>query len=116
MVLDCWLRNPGMLGIGMVDGTAGSSDRLAPGESLVMYTDGLPDAMDPADVLFGEERLTTILQSHHGANPEEILNLVDSAITSHTAPADPPTTSTSSCCNTPPSNHLRPSLERGRGA
>ena len=54
-----------------------------------MYTDGLPDAMDSADVLFGEERLTTILQSHHGANPEEILNLVDSAITSHTAPGRP---------------------------
>ncbi len=70
--------NPGMLGIGMVDGTAGGSDRLGPGESLVMYTDGLPDAMDSADVLFGEERLKTILQSHLGANPEESLTLVDS--------------------------------------
>jgi serine phosphatase RsbU (regulator of sigma subunit) len=83
------LSNPGMLGIGMVDGTAGGSDRLSPGESLVMYTDGLPDAMDPSDVLFGEERLTTVLQSHHGADPEEILSAVDKAVTQHTAPGRP---------------------------
>ena len=81
--------NPGMLGIGMVDGTAGGSDRLAPGESLVMYTDGLPDAMDPADVLFGEDRLTRLLQARHGDNPEEILNAVDSAVARHTAPGRP---------------------------
>ncbi len=81
--------NPGMLGIGMVDGTAGDSDRLAPGESLVIYTDGLPDAMDPSDVLFGEERLTTVLQGHFGSKPEDILNAVDSALTSHTAPGRP---------------------------
>src|ERR1700712_3420250 len=58
--------NPGLLGVGMVDGTAGSTDRIMPGESLIIYTDGLPDAMDPSDVLFGEERLKTILQSYHG--------------------------------------------------
>ncbi len=81
--------NPGMLGIGMVDGTAAESDRLAPGESLVIYTDGLPDAMDPSDVLFGEDRLTTILQSHHGAKPEEILNQVDEALNAHTSPGRP---------------------------
>src|SRR3954452_2799000 len=81
--------NPGMLGIGMVDGTAGDSDRLAPGESLVVYTDGLPDAMDPSDVLFGEDRLKTVLQSYHGANPEKILNEVDKALSTHTAPGRP---------------------------
>ncbi len=81
--------NPGMLGIGMVDGTAGDHDRLAPGESLIIYTDGLPDAMDPADVLFGEERLKTVLQTHHGMQPDEILDLVDKAIFAHTAPGRP---------------------------
>lgn len=81
--------NPGMLGIGMVDGTAGASDRLEPGESLVIYTDGLTDAMDPSDVLFGEERLKTVLQSHHGADPTEILNQVDAALYKHTAPGRP---------------------------
>jgi phosphoserine phosphatase RsbU/P len=81
--------NPGMLGIGMVDGTAGASDRLAPGESLVIYTDGLTDAMDPTDSLFGEERLKTVLQSHYGADPTEILNQVDHALYRHTSPGSP---------------------------
>lgn len=81
--------NPGMLGIGMVDGTAGDSDRLEPGESLILYTDGLPDAMDASDVVFGEERLKTLLQGHHGSDPTEILNQVDNAVLAHTAPARP---------------------------
>jgi sigma-B regulation protein RsbU (phosphoserine phosphatase) len=83
------VSNPGMLGIGMVDGTAGGSDRLSPGESLIIYTDGLPDAMDPSDVLFGEDRLKTVLQSHHGADPEEILNAVYNALRDHTSPGLP---------------------------
>jgi phosphoserine phosphatase RsbU/P len=81
--------NPGMLGIGMVDGTAADTDRLEPGESLIIYTDGLTDAMDPCDVLFGEERLKTVLQSHYGADPAEILNQVDEALNRHTAPGRP---------------------------
>jgi sigma-B regulation protein RsbU (phosphoserine phosphatase) len=81
--------NPGMLGIGMVDGTAGDADRLEPGESLIIYTDGLTDAMDPSDVLFGEDRLKTLLQSHHGADPTEILNRVDDALNKHTSPGRP---------------------------
>ncbi len=81
--------NPGMLGIGMVDGTAGATDRIEPGESLVIYTDGLTDAMDPSDALFGEERLRTLLQSHYGADPAEILNQVDEALSKHTSPGRP---------------------------
>ena len=81
--------NPGMLGIGMVDGTAGDHDRLEPGESLIIYTDGLTDAMDPSDVLFGEDRLRTLLQSYHGADPLEILNKLDEALNRHTMPGRP---------------------------
>jgi sigma-B regulation protein RsbU (phosphoserine phosphatase) len=81
--------NPGMLGIGMVDGTAGDADRIEPGESLVIYTDGLTDAMDPSDALFGEERLKTLLQSHYGADPSEILNQVADALERHTSPGRP---------------------------
>ncbi len=81
--------NPGMLGIGMVDGTSASTDRIGPGESLVIYTDGLTDAMDPADALFGEDRLRTLLQTHHGSDPASLLNQVDDALNKHTSPGRP---------------------------
>jgi sigma-B regulation protein RsbU (phosphoserine phosphatase) len=42
--------------------------------------------MDPSDVLFGEQRLMTVLQAHHGADPNEILNQVEQAVDNHTAP------------------------------
>ena len=95
--------NPGMLGIGMVDGTAGSTDRLDLGESLVIYTDGLTDAMDASDALFGEDRLKTLLQSHYGADPAEILNQVDDALDKHTRPDARRMISTSSFSNISPS-------------
>ncbi len=81
--------NPGMLGIGMVDGTAGDADRIGEGESLILYTDGLTEAMDPSDALFGEDRLRTLLQSHHGADPTDILKHVDDALFRHTSPGRP---------------------------
>jgi sigma-B regulation protein RsbU (phosphoserine phosphatase) len=81
--------NPGMLGIGMVDGTAGDADRIAEGESLILYTDGLTEALVPSDALFGEDRLRTLLQSHHGADPTEILKHVDDALFRHTSPGRP---------------------------
>jgi sigma-B regulation protein RsbU (phosphoserine phosphatase) len=56
---------------------------------LILYTDGLPDAMDPSDVLFGEERLTTILQAHHGADPNVILDQVEQAVARHTSSGTP---------------------------
>jgi phosphoserine phosphatase RsbU/P len=81
--------NPGMLGIGMVDGTAGDADRLEPGESLIIYSDGLIDAMDPSDVLFGQDRLKTVLQSYHRGDPTEILDRVEAAIREHAFPNNP---------------------------
>jgi phosphoserine phosphatase RsbU/P len=77
---------PGLLGIGMVEGLAVASDRLEPGESLLIHTDGLTDAMDPADVLFGTERITAILKAHATAGPSEILDQIDQAVARHVAP------------------------------
>jgi len=38
------------------------SVRLAPGETLYLYTDGITEASDPADQLFGKDRLAAALQ------------------------------------------------------
>jgi phosphoserine phosphatase RsbU/P len=76
----------GLLGVGMAEGLSGGSDRLDPGESLLVYTDGLPDAMDPSDVLFGQGRITEVLESHRTASPAEILDQVELAVARHVAP------------------------------
>ena len=77
---------PGLIGIGMVEGLAVGSHRIEPGESLLIYTDGLTDAMDPADVLFGLERLAAVLKAHGTAGPSEILDRIDQAVARHVAP------------------------------
>jgi sigma-B regulation protein RsbU (phosphoserine phosphatase) len=78
--------NPGLLGIGLVDATSAARDRLMPGETLVIYTDGLPDAMDPGDVMFGENRLKALLETHKHANAAEIIAQVESAVAAHVSP------------------------------
>jgi sigma-B regulation protein RsbU (phosphoserine phosphatase) len=46
--------------------------RLAPGESLVCFSDGVTEALDRNGALFGEERLVATLAAKAGAVPAEI--------------------------------------------
>ena len=73
----------------MVDGLDGGTDRLATGESLLIYTDGLPDAMDPADVAFNTDRILAVLGQHASSQPGEILDQVEKAVADHVAPGQP---------------------------
>ncbi len=49
---------------------------LAPGDSLVVCTDGITEAQNPGQDFFGEERLFTALQASGGAAAEDILKNV----------------------------------------
>ncbi len=80
---------PGLLGLGMVEGLADLSDRLGPGESVLIYTDGLPDAMDPADVPFGTEKIREVLEAHQGGEPSAILDWLQDAVDRHVTPVHP---------------------------
>ena len=46
---------------------------LAPGESLVLYTDGISEQMNPAGEEFGTKRLSEILSAHRRLEPRELV-------------------------------------------
>ena len=76
----------GLLGIGMFEHLESMGEALGPGESLLVYTDGLTDAMDPADVLFGDPRIRSILEAHKHEGPSAILDALEAAVAAHVAP------------------------------
>jgi sigma-B regulation protein RsbU (phosphoserine phosphatase) len=49
---------------------------LGPGDTLVLFTDGVTEALNPADDLYGDERLLDRLARLRGATPAEIVAAV----------------------------------------
>ena len=47
--------------------------RLEPGDALFVYTDGVPEATDASDELYGPDRMTEALNAHADLSPEELL-------------------------------------------
>jgi class 3 adenylate cyclase/tetratricopeptide (TPR) repeat protein len=60
--------------LGILEDAAWKQDavRLAPGDTLVLYTDGVSDAHDPQGALFGRERLQEAAQPHLGRSASHI--------------------------------------------
>ncbi len=56
---------------------------LGEGETCLLYTDGVSEAMDEERNLFGEDRVEKLLAKHCGDTPEEILRRVYEAIAAH---------------------------------
>ena len=53
--------------------------QVQPGDTLVLYTDGVTEAMDEKDELYGEERLLAHLASEPGRTPAQTVSgLVES--------------------------------------
>jgi serine phosphatase RsbU (regulator of sigma subunit) len=64
-------------GLGLLEGTRYGTTETAPigpGDILLLYTDGLPEAMNPEKELFGEERMKTLLAGLQERSAQEIVN------------------------------------------
>ncbi|HEX2339720.1 MAG TPA: PP2C family protein-serine/threonine phosphatase [Vicinamibacterales bacterium] len=49
---------------------------LEPGDTFVLFSDGVSEAMNPEDEFYGEERLLGVLAGASGATPAEIVTRV----------------------------------------
>ena len=54
--------------------------QLEPGDSVFVYTDGVPEATNSDDVLFGTDRMIEALNTNPGVEPEELLRTVKAAV------------------------------------
>jgi sigma-B regulation protein RsbU (phosphoserine phosphatase) len=80
---------PGLLGIGMATDTETRTDTLKPGETLLIYTDGLPDAMNPAGKSLGEDRIQALLEEHREGELSAVLDRIKGEVASHVEPGQP---------------------------
>ena len=53
---------------------------LHPGDCVFVYTDGVPEAIDATEDMFGEERMLDALNQHVDASPEELIHAVREAV------------------------------------
>lgn len=56
---------------------------FAPGDTLILYTDGVTDAINANDQAFGGDRLKAILTSNAGARAEDIVTAIAEAVHSY---------------------------------
>ncbi|WP_270934122.1 PP2C family protein-serine/threonine phosphatase [Falsiroseomonas oryzae] len=80
----------GSPGLGMFPGAKGASGRLAlpPGGTLVLYSDGVTEAMDPERVEFGTERLVHATAAAPTGDPASLVRHVAEAVDRHAGTAE----------------------------
>ena len=60
-----------------------SSLQLNAGDKLFLYTDGVSEAENSGNVLFGEERILKILSANKQASPRELVHLMEMEVAAH---------------------------------
>ena len=69
------LENLGGRALGLVERSPYASGRmiLHPGEALLLYTDGITEAMDPDETLYSDQRLEQFLALNRGSPPRQMI-------------------------------------------
>lgn len=68
--------------VGLIPGAnyVACTSRLNPGDTLVLYSDGVTEAMDPNAEMFGSARLRDLLVGQHGASLESMQQTILQAV------------------------------------
>jgi serine phosphatase RsbU (regulator of sigma subunit) len=76
-----WLGPTGMP-LGMLEGSSYSTETssLEPGDTLVLYSDGVTEAEDDAERQFGQERLAEVCVANRSGTPGELATAIDRAV------------------------------------
>jgi serine phosphatase RsbU (regulator of sigma subunit) len=61
--------------------------QLQPGDRVVMYTDGVTEAFNPADEAFGTHRLVAAMHAHGQDSPNELIAHIRGSVASHAGAA-----------------------------
>jgi hypothetical protein len=83
---DVKLLSPSGLALGLDNGDKFDSNLdemeiiLRPGDSLIFYTDGFSEAMDPKANEFGEDRLVKLIESTRGLPVKEMLTKIEGEV------------------------------------
>ncbi|NJN96495.1 MAG: serine/threonine-protein phosphatase [Anaerolineales bacterium] len=84
------LRAPGLvLGVQLKIEPEMDHRRLASGDGVVFYTDGVTEVFDASAAAFGEERLKAILQEYWAEGPQTIVEKIREAVNAFSATAQP---------------------------
>ncbi len=73
-----WLRNRSGLFLGSFAGVPyrGHELQMQPGDTLVLYTDGVTEAVDEAETYYGDERLFELLSAQADEKPEDLVRII----------------------------------------
>jgi sigma-B regulation protein RsbU (phosphoserine phosphatase) len=69
------LENIGGRALGLVTQSPYASGQIVlnPGDALVLYTDGVTEAMNPSETLYSDQRLERFLANNRGSSPRQMI-------------------------------------------